>query len=259
MLVDTTKPSSTAPLQVTYLSDVENQVAAVRVDREGIAYIAGTTASLEFPHDAVLTLTEKASPSPEVSFGFVSALKQPGLGVLWSTLLPNSHLTALALDGGGTVFVTGRVVSRSSGGSASPKGDVLVAELSDHGRRLSYTASFGGAANQEGRAISTSSLGNWVFVTGVTDSSNFLKSSLAKARAGEESFVVALQPCVTGVLYSGLLTEMDTRFAPGIALTPALDAFSAYSSERFSAGAERKVAEAARPLPGPPACPGPAI
>jgi hypothetical protein len=247
MLVDTTKPSSTVPLYVTYLSDVENQIAAIRVDGEGNAYVTGTTASLRFPHGSLLPVVEGASQHRNASLGFVSVLKQSGSGFLWSTLLQNSHLTALALDGMGNVYVTGRIVSRQSPSgsqraeSARHSDDVLVAELSDYGRQLSYVTSFGGVARQEGRAISTTSRGAWVFVTGDTDSPQFLTSSLTNASHSDGlSFAVALQPCRTGILYARLLSEMDNRTALGIALTPALDAFTATWSGYLDRGELRK-------------------
>jgi hypothetical protein len=256
-LVDTTKSSSAAPLYVTYLSDVEYQIAAIRVDGEGNAYVTGTTASLEFPHGAALTVVQGESQLRRKSFGFVSVLKQSGSGLLWSTLLLNSHLTALALDDLGNVFVTGAIASRR----ARLTEDVLVAEVSDRGRRLSYVASIGGVARQEGRAISTSPLGAWVFVTGATDSPKFLTSSLTNASPRQNlSFAVALQPCRTGVVSARLLSEGDNRTAPGIALTPALDAFTAASAGYLDAGELRKsTAEASRVHLVAPDCPTPTI
>jgi hypothetical protein len=257
MLVDTTKRSSTALPYVTYLSDVEYQIAAIRIDGEGNVYVTGTTESFDFPHGAVLTVVEGESQLRRKSIGFVSVIKQSGSELLWSTLLLNSRLTALALDDVGNVFVTGGIASRR----ARQSEDVLVAELSDRGRRLSYVAAIGGVARQEGRAISTSSLGAWVFVTGATDSPKFLTSSLTNASPRQNlSFAVALQPCRTGVVSVRLLSEGDNRTAPGIALTPALDAFTAASAGYLDAGELRKsTAEASRAHLVAPDCPTPTI
>jgi hypothetical protein len=202
----------------------------------------------------VLKLEEKTQIRSR-SFGFVAALKQSGSGFLWSTLLPNAQLNALALDGVGNVFVTGRV----STGLARSGDDVLVAELSDYGRRLSYAASLGGAANQEGRAISTSPRGAWVFVAGATDSPKFLRSSLTNASPQQNlSFAVALQPCRTGVVSARLFSEVDNRTAPGIALTPALDAFTTASSGNLDAREMRKgTSDADRVYLVAPDCPTP--
>lgn len=250
MLVDTTKSTSMAPLYVTYLADVDNRIAAIRVDSEGNAYITGTTESLEFPHDSSLKIREGSAQLGPRRSGFVAALNPTGSGLLWSTILPDAQLTALALDDAGNVYVTGRVSSQKSssgaGSAAQPGkktcgaegkltmecGDVLVAELSDRGRRLSYAASFGGRAEEQGQTISATGQGAWIFVTGDTDSPDFPTSSAENDRhqEGLQSFAVALQPCRSGAQYSRLLTEVSSNTAPAMALTPALDAFtSAFS------------------------------
>jgi hypothetical protein len=214
LLVDTTKPSSAEPLFVTYLSDAENRIAAIRVDSEGNAYVTGMTASREFPHESLLSAG--SVPFRGAGIGFVSVLNPLGSGLLWSTLLENAQLTALALDGPGNVYVTGRVAS-----------DVLVAELSDRGRRLSYVARFGGSAEEEGQAISTTAQGAWILVAGATASPDFPTSLATKTPHRDlQTFAVGLQPCRTGVQHSRLFAEADSPIAPGIALGPALDAFA---------------------------------
>jgi hypothetical protein len=230
MLVDTTKPSSSAPLYVTYLSEAENRIAAIRVDSEGNAYVTGTTASLEFPHQTSLDVGESSGQSRPVRLGFVSVLNPSGSALLWSTLLQMAQLTALALDGSGNVYVTGRAASGPSCSSGGSKrcDEVLVAKLSDRGSRLSYVGLFGGSAHDEGRAISIIEKGQWVIVAGDTDSPDFPVSSPTDEprRGGVQSFAVALPLCKPGILYSRVFTETHSSIAPGTASTPALDAFT---------------------------------
>jgi hypothetical protein len=240
MLVDTTKPGATAPLYLTYLSDMDNQIASIRVDGEGNAYVAGTTSSLQFPHQASLRLDASAEALRGATNGFVSVVNPSGSRLLWSTILPNAKLTALALDGKNNIYVTGRLMrerspSRSrrscaAGGKAAAEcTDALVAELSDRGSRLSYVAMLGGSAGEEGRAISFSKQSGWTFVTGETDSSDFPVISAANEPhlPRPRRFLVVLQPCRGGVLYSRRLAELAGSPAPEIAFTPALDAFTA--------------------------------
>ena len=246
MLVDTTKPAP-APIYITYLADVDNRIAAIRVDARGSAYVIGATSSPEFPHESLLSVGERPAQLRDKRLGFVSVLNSSGSGLLWSTLVQNAQLSAFALDDAENVYITGRVSSppASSGTRKSehpPKencgaqgrlslgcDDVLVAELSDRGRRLSYVARFGGSTDQEGRAISTTAQGAWIFVAGDTDSRDFPTSSPANEShaKGVQSFLVALQPCRSGAQYSGLLTEVNRDTTVPIALAPALDAFSA--------------------------------
>jgi hypothetical protein len=211
MLLDTAQSGSTAPLFVTYLADADARISAIRVDDEGNVYVAGTTASPEFPHESSLNVDEDAVSSRTTKFGFVSVLNPSGSGMEWSALLPNARLNALALDGN-NIYVTGRI------GSASNHG--FVAGISDRGRRLSYLSRFGGSGEDEGRAIAVSARGEWVFVTGET---NALHSGALASR----SFWLALEPCRTGHFYFGLISEADSPPLPEVVSTPALDAFAA--------------------------------
>ncbi|MEO7143387.1 MAG: hypothetical protein ABI165_07770 [Bryobacteraceae bacterium] len=249
MLVDTAKPNSTPPLYVTYLSESAYRIAAIRVDIEGNAYVAGTASSMEFPHETSLSVGGSSAQFRSTTLGFISALNASGSSLKWSTLLQNVKLSALVLDRAGNVDVTGRVASsKSSPESCGPvtparpakqpcrtqrkpvigRDDVLVARLLDHGRRLSYVSTFGGSGDEEGRAISTNAQGTWIFVEGATNSPDFPASLAANAsrREGTQAFAIALQPCRTGIQYSRLIPEVDSGRTPGIALSPALDAFT---------------------------------
>jgi hypothetical protein len=255
ILVDTTKPSSVAPVYVTYLSDVDYQITGIRVDGQGDAYLAGATGSAEYPHESFLQVTEGSDISRSAVLGFVSVLNSSGSGLLWSTLLPNTELNALALEDTGNVYVTGGVLSGSrslaarnekgAGGATTETCDsrrqtagacdqLLVAKIIDRGRELSYAVQFGGSGDQEGRAISASPRGDFVFVTGETDSPDFLVSKTANVSHGEgqRSMVIAMQPCKTGFF--------DVRFIPDsaagapIAFGPALDAFASVFPQQFS-------------------------
>jgi hypothetical protein len=256
MLLDTSRPASTAPLYVTYLSDKEVRIAGIRVDAEGNAYLAGTTESLDFPHDSLFSVGDKSAPVKRI--GFVAVLNASGSQLLWSALLQDARLAALTVDDIGNVYVTGRVASRSPSRLTSPVkedcdaqgklptgcDDAFVAKLTDRGRQMVYLAQFGGSKDDEGRAIATVGKGDWIVIAADSDSLDFPTSSANTSRGdGLRSFLVGLQPCKTGVLYSRLLQEVDNRTSPGIAWTPALDAFATSFSGVFS---EAKRAEAGR-------------
>ena len=248
MLVDMKKPSSAPPLYVTYLSEVDSQIASIRVDRQGNAYLTGTTASLEFAHQITLNVGERSTQVRGTRISFVSVLNPSGSGLLWSALLQGAQLTSLALDGQGNVYVTGRAASRHSpsGPTAQNCGaeakvatacdDVLVAELSDSGSRLSYLAQFGGSADEEGRAISADPQSGWIFIAADTDSPDLALSSATNTSQRDvlRSFAVGLQPCETGMWYARQLAGVDNHVAPGMALMPALDAFTSALSKVFN-------------------------
>ena len=231
VMIDTSKPSS-APVYVTYLSQVENRIRALRVDSEGNAYVTGTTASAQFPHESTFSIGKGYEVARGARIGFVSVLNASGSALRWSALFQGAQLNALALDGLGNVYVTGRAVSRRT---RAVSGEVLVAALSDSGRRLSYVARFGGHGAAEGRAISTSASGNWVLVVGETESAGFPVGTAKTAqREVPQSFAIALQPCTTGSMYSRLFAARDAGSSPEIAIPLALDAFTSAFPEELA-------------------------
>src|SRR6185312_9418673 len=52
MMLDTSKPNAMAPLYVTYTANAENEITAIRADRDKNVYIAGVAAA-GYPHEAV--------------------------------------------------------------------------------------------------------------------------------------------------------------------------------------------------------------
>ena len=217
MLVDTKKPGATAQLYVSYLSPVENRISAIRADSEGNVYITGTVTAREFPHDSLLSVTKGSAGALGAPLGFVAAVDRLGSGFQWSTLLENAQLNDLALDRTGGVYVTGRVMCRAPRQAGVACEDVFAARLSDRGHRFSYLARFGGAAEDEGRAIGATDSGAWIFVTSATA-------------------VVALQSCKTGILYARSMREDNDNAQVEIALAPAMEAFTAALSGTLQAG-----------------------
>lgn len=238
VLIDTTKPSSAAPLYSTYLSREENRITGLRVNSAGSAYVTGATESIRFPHESLFTLGGSPERHMKSSIGFVSVLNPSGSALQWSTLFEGARLDALAIDSGG-VYITGGSEPRKPGTGSD---DVFVAALSDSGRRLSYLATIGSSGLGEGRAISRKTAGNWVFVTGESNGGSLRKIS-GRSKVQTDAavpfadaavpFAMALQPCATGIIDWQLLTSAALIRAPAIAFQPALDAFAAAVPDSF--------------------------
>ena len=219
MLLDTTKIGPSEPVYSSYLSDVPCRAAALRLDREGNLYVIGTTESHEFPHDSELPFPGIVGENRE--YGFVTALAPTG-SRLWSTLLPNTKLTSLALHSPMEIFVTGRApFSTCETGRCD---HVLVAAVADHGARLSYLAHFGGSREDEGRAVALDPSGNWLLVAGVSDSPDFLAPSTQGT--GASAFAASVPLCGSGKA-SGQRIEAIENLAPESALPGGLDRFGA--------------------------------
>lgn len=100
--------AGTALLYCTYLSGAKNDVAdAIAVDADGNAYVAGQTASPDFPATPrAFQATNLASNGA----GFITELNSSGTGLVYSTFLSGSlaaDITGLALDSSDNVYVTG--------------------------------------------------------------------------------------------------------------------------------------------------------
>jgi hypothetical protein len=186
VLVDLSKPMGAAPVYATYLADVDGWISDMAVDADGNAYVAGGTSSSEFPH------TNRVSVGPSSrGMGFVSVLNRNGSGLQWSTLIDGAEIRALALDSAGKVFVTGR--------------NVLLAELSDGGKKISYKTRLAG---KEGQAIAVSADGRWAFVQG-------------------ENFLLNVQPFGKGKISSQTSISNNDSNTSEIANRMALRAFAA--------------------------------
>ena len=215
VLVDTKQPVSTAPLYVSYVSAIENRIRGISTDAEGNAYVTGTTVSSEFPHTSLLNLAGRQPPAPSKGLGFVMALDHSGPGVLWSTLLQDGQMNNLALDHSSDVYITGSGSCSSPDKSEGICNDVLVAKLTERGRRISYLAHFRGSAADEAQAIA-SETGAWILVAGAHTA-------------------FALQPCKNGTFYSHSIPN-ELSNIPEIELAPALHAFAAGLGDGIQAG-----------------------
>lgn len=193
LMLDASKPTSTAPVYLTYLADGDNQITGLRVDAGGNAYVVGTTSSVDFPHQSRFDVNDKPLPGKTAGLGFVAALNPAGSGLEWGALLNNAELSALALDATGNVYVAG-----SSGG------DALLAELSDRGKKLSYLSHL----NQgDARAVAVAPDGTWAVV------------QLA-------SVALAVQPCAKRTIGSVNLPPDEASVGIDVSMQLALDAFA---------------------------------
>jgi hypothetical protein len=196
----------------------EDEGAAIAVDGNGNIYIAGVTASTDFP----------ASGANAGGLDiFVLKLDASGTHVLSSSYLGGSRTDdarAIAVDATGNVYVAGVTNSpdfpMKNAGYPTLNGDsdAFVLKLSTTGAGLIFSTYLGGSGNDEAHGIAIDAAHN-IYVTGDTSSTNFPVSNAIQPTLGGnlDAFVTKLSPAGTAIIYSTFLGGADTDSAQAIA------------------------------------------
>lgn len=146
--------AATAPLidYVTYLGgSFGDSAAGIAVDSTGAAYVAGTTASPDFP----LTSTRLGTPSTTTDCAFVTKFNPSGTAIDFSVCLANSMATAFARDASGNMYLA--VAANATPYSVSYE----VVKLDPTAQNILYTAPIGISAE----SIAVDASGE-VYITG---------------------------------------------------------------------------------------------
>ncbi|MFO0983171.1 MAG: SBBP repeat-containing protein [Planctomycetota bacterium] len=187
----------------------EDRAGAVRVDAGGAAYVAGVTASLDFP------FTGSAFPDPPGSGQdvFVVKLAPSGQDVVYATYFggdDDDTGTDLAIDAAGNAVVVG--TTRSADFPTTPgaysrshhgDGDVFACRLDATGV-ATYSTLLGGSGDDYALGVDLDPSGN-AWLTGGVRSSDFPVTSNAfdKTRNGDyDVFVAELSATGQSLLYS---------------------------------------------------------
>jgi hypothetical protein len=211
----------------TYLggsfSDNGNGIA---VDSSGNAYVTGSTTSTDFPTTSPFQASN-ASGSGGTD-AFVTKINAAGSAKVYSTYLGgllNDSGLGIALDSAGDAYVTGYTgsnnfpVANAIQASLSGTQDAFATVFNAAGSALIYSTYLGGSGNEFGNAVAVDGAGN-VYVTGLTDSTNFPTSNPIQAtnHGGDDAFVTKLNSIGSTVLYSTYLGGSSQDFASGIAV-----------------------------------------
>jgi len=179
--------SGSALLYSTYLGGTGNDEGfRIAVDSAGMAYIAGMTASSDFPVSSGAFQTVFGGGASDAFVAKLDPTKSGSASLVYATYLGGSgddNLIAfpwgiLAVDNLGNAYVTGgttstnfptvRPLQAQSGGGY----DAYVAKINPTGTGLIYSTYLGGSGDDIGRGIAVDTNGN-AYVTGQTWSSNF--------------------------------------------------------------------------------------
>jgi hypothetical protein len=162
-------PAGSALVYSTYLGGFgDDQARGLALDSAGNAYIAGTTASTNFP------VTAGAFSTDATSGGFVTKLSASGT-IVYSTYLATgagaTEPAGIAVDAAGNAYIAGTTPSTSAAGT-----DVFLTKLNPAGTQSLFTQFLRGGKDEAAGAVAVDASGD-VYVTGKTLSINFPTTS----------------------------------------------------------------------------------
>ncbi len=221
---DRTRPLVIDPtlLYSTYLggSGIDG-VTQVAVDPAGNAYVTGSTGSADFPGTGRSPVQSTLGGGQDV---FVTKIDATGTAIVYSTYLGadgEDIAGAIAVDGGGSAYVTGITTSAHFPGTAGsaiqavPAGnqDAFVTKLNAAGTAIVYSTYLGGSGIDQARGIAVDGAGN-AYVAGYTQSTDFRGVSAASLQgsinAVESGFVTKINAAGSAIVYSTYLGGSNT-------------------------------------------------
>jgi hypothetical protein len=235
-------PEGSALVYSTYLGGSGQDVGSgIAVDTAGNAYVAGTTASTDFPTRNPLQPTCGGGNGNSVCGGyagdaFVSKINSTGSALVYSTYLGgsgNDGANGIAVDGTGNAYVVGTTTSADfptknplqptfGGGGGS---DAFIAEINRSGSALVYSTYLGGIAWDGGSGIAVDGKG-YTYVTGTTtDQYDFPQKDPLQKNADDGVFVAKIRPLGAGLVYSTGIGAGRGDQGAGIAVDSAGNAY----------------------------------
>ena len=227
-------PTGSNLVYSTYLAGDSNTVArSIAVDAAGNAHITGSTSATNFPQVNGLGFSSTANDA------FVTKFNASGSALLFSTYLGGSASDfgeAIALDGNGNIYVAGSTNSANypivnpvqTGPSATEQcGNAFVTRINPSGPSIVFSTYLGGSKCEGANGIALDASGN-VYVTGGTESTDFLTANAFQATKGETFTNDAFVTKLTGsgaLTYSTYLGGNNSDVGMAIAADPAGNAY----------------------------------
>ncbi len=214
----------------TYLGGTgEDAGNAIALDATGDIYIAGSTASTNFPAFAAVQPTTGGAGD-----AFVAKLSANGLHVLYATFLGGTgadEALAIAVDANQSAYITGQTKSVDFpvkapfqaecrlGSAGQCAGEAFVTKLSPDGSQIDYSTYLGGTGGDVANSIALDSAGH-VFIAGATSSRDFPTAHAlqAKLKGTSQAFVAELLADGSGLVYSTYLGGSGADVANSIAI-----------------------------------------
>ena len=229
--VDTTKTGAASLIYSTYLGgSADDYGESVATDNAGNAYVAGYTASTNFPVSSSPYQKSQAG-SANAFITKINTNASSAASLLYSTYLGGSaadYAYGIAIDPAGNAYVTGPSTSANfpttSGAfqTTSTGTDAFVTKLNPSGSALVYSTFLGGSAGTLGTDIAVDGWGH-AFVTGNTAASNFPTTTNGVQRTFGgvfDAFVTEFNTAGSALLYSTYLGGSNDDEGFGIEVSP---------------------------------------
>jgi Bacterial Ig domain/Beta-propeller repeat/Carboxypeptidase regulatory-like domain/IPT/TIG domain/Bacterial TSP3 repeat len=200
--------------------------SAIAVDSAGSAYVAGGTASLNFP------TTSAFQPSMQgTSAAFVTKFTPSGSGLVYSTYLGGSDngttsAYGIAVDSTGNAHVVGETLSSSFPTANALQSqlrdvngtDAFVTKFTPSGSGLVYSTYLGGTGSDHAHGVTLDANGN-AYVVGYTGSQDFPTASPKQPASGgaDDAFILKVADAV-GYTVSGRVTAADGSPLNGVSV-----------------------------------------
>ena len=208
----------------------EDGAHTVALDSAGDAFIAGGTASSNFPTTANAVQRSYAGGSDIVEAGdaFIAKLNSTGTGLLFSTYLGGSSgdvAGSVSLDAAGNIYVQGNTTStnfptaHALQGALAGKSDAFLACLNPTGDTLIYSTYLGG--NGADYASGTADAAGNVYIAGSSDSTNLpLLNALQPYLGNTDGYLARIDPTGAALIYLSWLGGSAADFPNSIARDP---------------------------------------
>jgi uncharacterized repeat protein (TIGR01451 family) len=252
----------------------KNTVSKITLDDSGNAFVAGYTASGDFP----------AAPTPlATTFGtgtqsrgaFVAKIDSSGSNLLYTTYLSGSadeEATGLAVDKSGNVYVAGNTHSidfptrnafQSKCATANPAGtcsNAFLTKISPSGDSIVFSTYLGGSGTESARGLVVDAKGS-AYLAGVTSSSDFpVTAGAAQAKCGgacqQSAFVAKFSQSGDKLVYATYVGGSASDDAADLAVDSTGNAYLAghTTSPDFPLGTPYRKSCAADPASSTKAC-----
>jgi hypothetical protein len=231
-----------------------DQANAVAIDAAGNAYVAGSTASTDFP---VTTGAFQSTNKDANGTAFVTKLNPTGTALVYSTYIGGSGQSGnggdvangIAIDSSGNLYVTGSTYSadfpvtqgafQTTNKEAAANGNTngfdstgFVTKLNPNGTALVYSTYLGGSGGtlgsllwgERGDGLAVDSSGD-AYVTGITYSADFpvTQGAFQRTNPGQSVFVSKLNAGGTALVYSTFLGSIGVGQGLGGSTALAVD------------------------------------